>query len=97
MIVSEQSTLCLSCHAKIETALSKGKTRHQPVVEGKCSKCHSPHTAKLNKLLVASSPDLCLTCHENVRDKLKNEKPHPPAVSDCRRCHLPHVSEEPSL
>jgi predicted CXXCH cytochrome family protein len=81
----------------VEKVLNKGKTQHKPVVTGQCSKCHSPHAAKLNKLLLAMSPDLCLTCHKNVQNKVKTEKAHPPALADCQRCHMPHTSAEPSL
>ena len=45
-----------------------------PVVNAECTKCHSPHKAKLDNLLLAKSPDLCLTCHKDLKTKMEKEK-----------------------
>jgi predicted CXXCH cytochrome family protein len=51
----------------------------------------------LDKLLLAKSPDLCLTCHKDLKARISKEKAHQPAVRDCERCHKPHFSGEPAL
>ena len=72
MIVSKQGFLCFSCHGTEE----KGKdvkdvvSKHAPVVDGNCTSCHNPHKARLQSLLLAGYPDLCLTCHEDLKSKM---------------------------
>ena len=73
------------------------KSTHPPIMNGECTKCHSPHKSKLAKLLLSPSPDLCLTCHKGTKEKLAKETPHPPAQKNCQTSHLPHFSAEPSL
>jgi predicted CXXCH cytochrome family protein len=77
--------------------MEKGTSRHKPVLSDECTKCHSPHKAKLDKLLLAKSPDLCLTCHKDLKTRLEKEKAHQPAARNCERCHKPHFSEERAL
>jgi predicted CXXCH cytochrome family protein len=49
------------------------------------------------KLLLAKSPDLCLACHKELKERMSQTRTHPPAGRDCLRCHKPHFSAEPSL
>jgi predicted CXXCH cytochrome family protein len=74
-----------------------GKSRHHPFSAGECTKCHSPHQSKLNKLLLVQSPDLCLTCHKDLKEKMQKEKNHSPAARDCLRCHGPHFTGQDTL
>jgi predicted CXXCH cytochrome family protein len=71
--------------------------KHAPVSAGECTKCHSPHRSKIVKLLALESPDICFTCHKEIKTKIEKEKAHQPARRDCLRCHKPHISQEPSL
>ena len=71
MIVAKQGFLCYSCHGtdpreEIKEIVSK----HDPVVAGECSRCHSPHKANLKDLLLADYPDLCLTCHSDLKARM---------------------------
>jgi predicted CXXCH cytochrome family protein len=50
----------------------------------------------MKTLLLAASPDLCLSCHKQLKDKLTSEKAHQPA-DDCLTCHKPHASTEARL
>lgn len=77
--------------------MAKGQSKHQPVLTGECTKCHSPHKAQLPKLLLAKSPELCLACHKDLKTRMEKENAHPPALRDCGRCHKPHFSAEDSL
>jgi predicted CXXCH cytochrome family protein len=97
MAVSKEGALCFSCHDDVSKGLKAAKSQHKPLLTDECTKCHSPHKAKLDKLLLAKSPDLCLTCHKDLKTKMEKEKAHQPAARDCERCHRPHLSAEPSL
>jgi predicted CXXCH cytochrome family protein len=50
------------------------KSKHAPVLAGECTECHSPHKAKLETLLLADYPDLCLSCHTDMKEKLLPEE-----------------------
>jgi predicted CXXCH cytochrome family protein len=97
MITRKQDALCFSCHDDMGKAMAGARSRHKPLTTGECTKCHSPHKAKLNKLLLAGSPDMCFTCHKTLKTRMSEEKAHSPAARDCLRCHVPHVSRETTL
>jgi predicted CXXCH cytochrome family protein len=63
-----------------------------PPAEGKddCSFCHGP----VNRMVLPSK-DICLKCHEHVKDK----RPfiHGPAAVDCVVCHNVHESQVKTL
>jgi predicted CXXCH cytochrome family protein len=46
---------------------------------------------------LASSPDLCITCHEDVQQKLETERQHDPAAEDCLNCHQAHSASQLAL
>jgi predicted CXXCH cytochrome family protein len=48
------------------------------VVSGECTSCHSPHKANLDSLLLAGYPDLCLSCHTDLKDKMYKSESLPP-------------------
>jgi predicted CXXCH cytochrome family protein len=96
MLVTDQKSLCLKCHAKQGTELAAAKSVHAAFETGDCSKCHSPHKASLKTLLLGTSPDLCLSCHKKMKDKIASETAHRP-VDDCLSCHKPHGSPEARL
>jgi len=77
--------------------LPEEKSAHRPVVDGDCSGCHNPHQAALDSLLLAASPDLCLSCHDQLAKKLETERVHEPAGEDCLQCHRAHRSIERGL
>jgi predicted CXXCH cytochrome family protein len=97
MIVKKQDEICFTCHPDMEKAIKGGISKHAPITKGECSKCHSPHKAKLKSLLLASRPDLCLTCHKNMKERMAKENVHAPAAGDCLTCHKPHFSAQPTL
>jgi len=47
--------------------------------------------------MVAKSPELCLSCHKDLKEKMDKEKVHQPALADCQKCHKPHFSSETTL
>ncbi len=96
MLLADQRTVCLGCHDKQAKEEKGAKSVHAAFGNGDCTKCHSPHKAGLKKLLFATAPDLCLSCHKAMKSKLAAEKQHGP-VDDCLACHRPHVSGQARL
>lgn len=87
---------CERCH-KQQVAQQMRFSRH-PLREGKmdCTSCHNPHGTPTEDLLKANStPDLCYSCHSQVRGPFLNE--HPPVIEDCSNCHTSHGSTYPRL
>ena len=97
MILGEQGPLCLSCHRDVERDIGQAASHHEPVSGGQCTRCHNPHKAAVDNLLLASPSDLCLSCHEPLSEKMASEKIHGPAKQECLACHQPHASLDPSL
>jgi predicted CXXCH cytochrome family protein len=97
MTMSAQGPLCGACHDEIEKSAKGARSRHKPVVASECTQCHNPHKAKLPFLLVAKSPELCLTCHKDLKARMAKDNVHQPAARDCLRCHKPHASAEDAL
>lgn len=42
-------------------------------------------------------PDLCVGCHEKVKQQLTSKRIHPPFEEECLLCHNPHSSKEKHL
>ena len=98
MINRKQDVLCFSCHKDMGKAMAGAKSTHKPLTTGECTKCHSPHKAKLNKLLLGRQPRMCFTCHKNLKTRMSEGNAHSPAVGgDCLRCHVPHFAKETTL
>jgi predicted CXXCH cytochrome family protein len=79
---------CFACHKDF---LSGEKVKHQPVEDGECASCHSPHDSLNTNLLVKTGNTLCLTCHDDplAGAKFKHEAVE---LGDCADCHTPHAS-----
>ena len=95
LLVVDQKTLCLKCHASQKKELASGSV-HAAFGAGDCTRCHNPHKAGLKKLLVAKPPDLCLACHTPLQQRLAAETKHAP-VDDCLSCHHPHAAAKAPL
>jgi predicted CXXCH cytochrome family protein len=84
--------LCKQCHKDV---IGGKKFLHGPVAAGACQACHKPHASPNKKLLVAEGKALCLTCHKEMGDQLKQVKVvhKPVAEGECSQCHDPHASD----
>lgn len=90
-LLQEGAELCKMCHPAIGTK----KNVHDPVKNGMCTSCHSPHEADEAKLLLQPRDQLCVMCHS---DKTNFKVMHgPTAVGDCTACHSPHDSDNKAL
>jgi predicted CXXCH cytochrome family protein len=71
---------------------------HPPAAKGECVSCHTPHASSRDGLLIASTRQLCVTCHQGVIAQSSRSHGHPPAsAGECAKCHEPHESAVPGL
>ena len=82
--------LCASCHGDV----TKGRKEvHGPVASGNCATCHNSHVSEFPHLLVAEGRALCMGCHKDMAQQMRNVKfVHKPAEGDCFQCHEAHAS-----
>ena len=81
--------LCLSCHAGHQFddwAFSAHNTANVT-----CADCHTVH-GEYNGVAKKSTPELCYTCHSDVRAAASMPSHHPIAEGklECADCHGPH-------
>jgi predicted CXXCH cytochrome family protein len=82
---------CLSCHRGHYSANKSLvlENSHPPFAEGMCDSCHD--TSAPGKM-VASGPQLCLSCHSDIEKLIQSKFPHVAAADDCLNCHSPHTA-----
>ncbi|MEI6575404.1 MAG: cytochrome c3 family protein [Bacteroidota bacterium] len=78
--------VCYGCHDDFKDQYA---FVHGPVGGGYCTACHSPHTAKLPKLLKRKGQQLCTQCHV-LTEVMKNKAHSSIGSNDCTSCHNPH-------
>jgi len=90
---------CLECHTEIIEKLKKeGPIWHSPVKNKECLSCHRPHGFIRGAFLWRQLPYLCLKCHKEFGEKLKNKYIHSPVKKgNCNKCHGIHASQEAKL
>jgi len=71
----ERSAKCLTCHEETKTLAFWNMNRHR-AAGNSCDSCHSVHKG-VEKLLVAKEPDLCFTCHRDIRFQFNKQSRHP--------------------
>lgn len=57
------SNRCFSCHENVESEWLSQKFKHGPAMDGRCTRCHNPHSSE--EIFFTKKPiwDLCTTCH----------------------------------
>jgi len=93
----EKASKCLSCHQDSRVMSFWNMSRHK--VSGvSCDKCHSIHSGT-GKSLSAKEPDLCNTCHLNIRAQLNKQSHHPLTEGrmKCTQCHDQHGGFESKM
>jgi predicted CXXCH cytochrome family protein len=91
---------CLSCHDMHQSDGPKLVQRfaHSPFASNSCDICHLPPIDGKIVLTKADSNALCVTCHEEVAQKIKNAKvQHTAAKGKCLSCHDPHAGNRPGF
>ena len=96
--------VCGRCHTDTLARQDRSQTQHQPISEGQCTICHSPHASDnifLQKK--ASTIDTCNECHD-----WQTHSTHPLGAEvidprnenlgvDCLSCHRTHGTEYKSF
>lgn len=99
MLKAEGGDLCATCHRdatpEIYEAIDNAKTKHAPVDEGHCVKCHRPHSSQYPSLLAGATESLCLSCHTDLAEVIAESKNRhgPVKTGDCTACHNVHGSQ----
>lgn len=101
--------VCFTCHENVKQVWFARKSEHGPVRDGRCNRCHNPHSS--DEMFFTRKPiwDLCTTCHSekasgaHVISSFVRANTHPtrgkpdPARPGrelvCSGCHDPHGSE----
>lgn len=92
--------LCLSCHTDKNASTIKGDV-HSPAVRD-CLKCHDPHRAENNDLLVKATSgatpqdNLCLSCHNTGMGVPTGGSRHAALDKGCETCHTTHKTGNPA-
>lgn len=86
--IADIAAKCYSCHEKFKVK----KVMHDPVTNGECISCHSPHGSAFKFQLVNKGGELCFNCHDEelVGGKFVHG---PAAVGGCVACHDPHTAD----
>jgi predicted CXXCH cytochrome family protein len=98
VLLSDPPELCEMCHGDV-TEVENAASIHKPVQEGRCLHCHMPHASDQEKLVRGSGKTLCLSCHQEMRQRADQSAAHHldfPGVA-CTSCHTPHASGERRL
>jgi DmsE family decaheme c-type cytochrome len=88
----ESSKRCLGCHEFGQEHANFLRSQHLKANVG-CTDCHSIHGSKIEaKLLKASQPQLCFSCHQDVKPNFSLPFHHRvnEGLVTCSNCHNPH-------
>ena len=85
----ESSKRCMGCHEFAQEHANFLRSKHLKNNVG-CLDCHSIHGARVQaRLLKAAMPELCYSCHQEVKTDPKPFHRGEGAAS-CIKCHNPH-------
>ena len=100
LLKDKMLVVCGQCHADTLARQERSQTKHQPIHDGECTVCHSPHASD-NIFLQkeASSIASCAQCHDwqtHSSHPLGDEVVDPRNRNlslDCLSCHRTHGTE----
>jgi len=93
---SVRSDACLPCHQKQKEFFQFRRGDHK-LSAVSCDDCHGIHGTKTAQhLLKKKDPDLCLSCHQEVRGQFSLPTRHKvlQGAMKCSECHTPHGTQE---
>lgn len=71
---------------------------HGPLAAGVCTICHSPHGTNEKYMLRLPQGQMCLLCHQQVRELTYFANQHKLfEEGQCSGCHDPHSSTNPNF
>lgn len=91
------SERCFECHSELEGRIQAARVPHKPVTESErgCLSCHHAHRSEFKFQLRETVPDLCYTCHPEMREQVEQASvSHGALAADkpCGHCHDVHGS-----
>jgi predicted CXXCH cytochrome family protein len=100
LLKADQITLCGKCHADTIERQIKSVTKHEPVMSGKCTSCHDPHSSSSQYLFKEPTIiDQCGKCHDwmthsthPIGNKVRDPRNKNLSLQ-CLSCHRAHGSE----
>lgn len=89
-LIDQMPDLCFYCHEEPVTKTNG----HQPVERKDCLACHDVHGSSEPTLLKLSEQELCLNCHQGIRQLISRQNiPHSAIPGGgCTLCHQAHGS-----
>jgi len=97
MASAEKNEVCSTCHQDTNRIHWKGSTHERSDVS--CTSCHTLHAAHDDVRDKLTQPDVCFTCHKDLRSQVNRPSRHPirEGMVACSDCHNPHGSVGPSM
>jgi len=85
----DRSSKCLACHEESKSLAFWDMSKHKSA-DVPCDNCHSIHYGT-EKYLKAAEPDLCFSCHRDIRSQSNKQSHHPLKEGSikCSSCHSP--------
>jgi DmsE family decaheme c-type cytochrome len=92
-----KSAQCLACHADSRSLSGWDMSKHKAAGIS-CDNCHTVHSGKKMNLKTAQ-PDLCISCHRDVRNQILKQSHHPlrEGKMKCTDCHDQHGGFGPRM
>ncbi|MDI6762885.1 MAG: DmsE family decaheme c-type cytochrome [Thermodesulfobacteriota bacterium] len=86
----EKYSKCLTCHGESKHVVMWDASKHRSA-DVSCDTCHSVHSTK-EKNLKAKEPELCYSCHLDIKVKSNKQSRHPVKEGKikCNDCHNSH-------
>ncbi len=90
---------CRTCHAELVATFESVQRSHLKI-ENTCLACHDGHASDYPGHLVGQAAELCLSCHEDIKQSIDTAiVAHDAVLSGerCLACHDPHASDRPMM
>jgi DmsE family decaheme c-type cytochrome len=89
-VPADKSAKCLECHAESRSLVHWDMGKHKSA-DVSCDSCHTVHSGKKMNLK-SPQPELCLSCHRDLRGQLAKQSHHPvpEGKMKCTSCHDKH-------
>ncbi|MHB8835768.1 MAG: cytochrome c3 family protein [Candidatus Methylomirabilia bacterium] len=97
LLVRPATALCTDCHSDaLPPAGTPAALQPHPMIpEGRCGRCHEPHSSANPRMLRQPAGRLCQECHEGKTRSFHEAKGF--SIYICAKCHDLHRPSQPHL